>query len=219
MALRVEDFNPFLIGMKFAPGIPLDSIKREMKKILKEADDYIVPPEGMKDISITIGLPIENLGLKEDVEIRLNLQQESFNIIGDDPLKVHHIFEEIYNLLPKLPFERESLISFYEIMANVGIKTDDNSPKEVLNRSFNVDFSDIISEINPNTSLVGIHLSSIGTNLDTNDFLDLTIEPKKGSHSNRYYAQIRYQTKEKNNITQFDTKSIISQMIKRLEEE
>ena len=47
MTPQIEDYNPYLIGIKLGPGISLDSIKKEMKKVLRNAEDYIVAPEGM----------------------------------------------------------------------------------------------------------------------------------------------------------------------------
>ncbi|MGB9980535.1 hypothetical protein [Methanobacterium sp.] len=215
---QIEDYSPFLIGIKLLPGLPLDSIKKEMKKLLTNVDDYIVTPEGRGDIGITIGLPIEPIGLKENVEIKLNLQTESFNIIGDEPEKVNLIFEEIHDLLPQLPYDMDSLVSFYEIIAGVSVKTDSEPPKDILNNSFNVDLTSITENINPNISLAGIRISSLPTNLDQNDFFDLLVEPKTGSYSNRFLVQLRYQTNDKENITNFEVESTISQIINALEE-
>ena len=128
------------------------------------------------------------------------------------------IFEEICTLLPNLPYDLDSLISFYEILVNTGVKTD-HPPKEVLNNSLEVNFNNFTSELIPDISVVGIHFSSSNTDLESNDFFEITIEPKKGSSSNRYYVQMRYQTKDKDNIARFDTKSTIYEMIKNLEQE
>jgi hypothetical protein len=214
---NVEEYSPFLIGIKLLQGLPLDSIKKEMKNILGKSEGYTVPSESMGDIGIKIGLPIESLGLKNDVEVKLNLQTESFNIIGDEPEKVNSIFEEIYGFLPDLPYDIDSLISFYEITASVGIKTDSKAPKDILNDSFNINLDNITENINPNISLAGFRISSLATNLDQNDFFDLVIEPKMGSYSNRFLVQLRYQTKDKNNITKFEIESVLSQIIESLE--
>lgn len=214
---KLEEFTPFLIGIKLLPGLALDSIQKEMKGILEKTEGYKVPPESIGDVGIKIGLPIEPIGLKEDVEIKINLQYGAFNIIGDEPEKVNPIFEEFNDLLPQLPYDIEGLVDFYEIIANVGIKTE-TSPRETLDKLYNIDLASI-NEINPNISLVGIRIGSLPTKLDQNDFFDIIIEPKKGSYSNRYYAQLRYQTNDKNNIAKFEVKSIITQLIEFLERE
>ena len=155
--VEIEDYNPFVIGLKLNPEIPLDNLMKKMKHILG-ANGFTVPLENEQQIGLQIkfGLPVESLGIKDNVEIQLNLQKQSFNVIGETPEEVMPIFEIFYGLLPELRYnDIEELIPFYEIVADAGIKTD-NPPLNTLNESVpNLDLEDL-KEMNSDLSVIGI---------------------------------------------------------------
>lgn len=211
--IEIEDYDPFIIAIKLMPGLNLDSIKKDMRKILS-SKSYKVPVEPV-EMPFKIGPPYEPLGFKNDVEIRLNLQKESFNIIGDSPDSVKEVFEEFNELISKLKYEKDEIIFFYEIFSIIGIKSDED-PLRILGNSVKADIQHLKS-ISPKTSFTGFHISTKKHDLDQEDAIDIVIEPKKGSESNRYKVKLRFQTKKIKTITEFSVIEIIIPIITSLE--
>lgn len=211
--INIEDYEPFLIGIKLMPGLPLDTIKKDMKKILS-SNSYKVPVEPL-EMPFRIGPPSEPLGYKDDVEVRLNLEKEAFNLFGDTPELVKEIFEPFTELISDLKFEKDEIIFFYEIFSTMGIKTDEN-PLNIFSNSINADISNLES-INPKISFSGLHISTYKTDLDEEDSVSIVIEPKKGSESSRYQVSVRFQTKNLENILKFDLEDEIIPILNSLE--
>jgi hypothetical protein len=216
MAPTIEEYNQYLIGLKLTPNLPLDSLMKEIKGILA-SHDYTVPPEQPTGLQIKFGLPIESLGLKNNVEVKLNLQSQSFNIIGENPNDVKSIFEEFLSLLSLKYPELEDIIPLYEIVATIGIKSGSH-PIEVLNNSVEIDLSSL-KEFSPQISILGIRLGSFKINLDGEDFIELVIEPRKGSQSNRYLTKLNFRTKEKDKIINFPLEDELIKVISSLKGE
>jgi hypothetical protein len=210
----IEEYNPFLIGIKVIPGLNLEEMAKEIKDILK-SQDYEVPKEQL-GLPIKIGLPIEPLGGKNGVEIDINFQNDAFNIRGRKPDDVLSIFKEFLSFFKELKYDNlEEIIPFYEIVSNIGIKTDKN-PLEVLTKAANVNLSGM-KVFNQNTSVIGIRMGSIGINLEKSDLIEILVEPKKGSHSNRYQIKLRYQTKDLDNIFELPIQEEVDTIISSLE--
>lgn len=221
--VEVEDYNPFVIGLKLRPGIPLDKVMKDMKGILND-NEFKVPleeeqPQKPQQIGFQIkfGPPVETLGIKDNVDVKLNLQTQSLNILGETPEEVMPIFEKVYELLPGLKYDVEELVPFYELVANAGIVTD-APPLEVLTNSVpKLNLAHLESEIDSDLSVIGIRIGSMKINLQNKDNTEIVIEPKKGSHSNRYTVRLKYQTRNKDNILKFDVKNELTQIISSLE--
>lgn len=211
--VEIEEYSPFLIGMKLIPGIQLDNLIKDMKGTLA-TNGYNVPPEQQMG-PLKIGLPVELLGQKDNVEVNLNLQTESFNVVGTSPEAVNSIFEEIFGFLSLKYEDLEDIIPFYELLATVTVKATKN-PIDTLNNSLKIDLTSL-REINPETSVLGIRLSTMRLNLEKNDNIEVIIEPKKGSHSSRYLTQVRYQSKDKDKILEFPLKDELNKVFSSLE--
>ena len=213
--LEIEEYVPFHIGIKLIQGMPLNNIKKSMKEKL-ESNGYEIPIE-RKDMQFPFNLPLEPIGFKNNVEVTVNFEKEALNIVGETPNDVKDIFKEILDYLLELNYDNlEDIILFYEIVTNVGLKSD-NNPLEVMDSSLNIKL-DNLKKINPQISPIAIRIGSFRVNLEKNDHVELIIEPKKGSHSDRYMARLRYQSKNKDNILTFPFEDELIQIISSLEE-
>lgn len=217
MAPTIEEYNQYIIGLKLTPNMPLDTLMKEIKGILA-SNGYTVPPKQQQPgFQIKFGLPIESLGLKNNVEIKLNLQIQSFNIIGENPDDVKSIFDEFLGLLSLKYSDLEDIIPFYEIIATIGVKSSSN-PMDVLNDSIEIDLSGL-NEFSPQLSVLGIRLGSFKIKLETDDFIELLIEPRKGSQSNRYQTKMIYRTQNKDNLLKFPLEDELIKVISSLKGE
>jgi len=222
---EIEDYSPMVIGLKLRPDIPFDIIIRKMRGILKDngfkVQNEVEEPEKAQQagFQINFGPPIESIGTKNNVEVNLNLQSQSVNIVGETPEDVMPIFEEVYGLLPELNYDIDELIPFYELFANVGIVTSATVLNVLTESISNLNLDPLKDEINPDLSVVGIRIGSMKMNLVNKDNLEIVIEPKKGSHSHRYLVGLRYQTRNKDNLINFDLKAESINLISSLEGE
>jgi predicted house-cleaning noncanonical NTP pyrophosphatase (MazG superfamily) len=213
----LDGYDSIIIGLKLIPGILTDNFTKDIKRILRKAGSYTVPPEEQISGLLKIGLPLQPLGLKNDknVEIKLNLQTQSINLIGNIPNNVKSVFEEFLDLLKEDDFEElEDIIQFYEIVANARIKS--NNPMDELNNTTKINLEGL-KKYDPSISVIGIRAGSFRKNLD-GKHISLIIEPKKGSHSSKYSVKMSYQSNNKDDLLSFPLKEELIEIISSLGE-
>lgn len=212
---EIDDYLEYLVGIKLDQGLPLDNIGEDLKGVLK-TEGYEVPVTTSNPFPIKF--PLESLGFKNGIEIKLNLQMNSFNISGKNPEEVKNVTKELLSFLPKIKYESLSdIIKFYEIVATIGVKSN-GSPMDSLNNSLAVNLEGL-KGIDPDCSVIGVRLGSMKINLEEHDHVEISIEPKKGSSSERYLARFRYQSKDLNKIMDFDVEDKLLGIISSLKGE
>ena len=208
--MEIESFEPYHIGTKLMPNVDILLLKKKIKSKLKDYKYKIIEDSS----SDSILSQMENLALKNEVSVVLNLLARALNTIGDNPDKVIGIFQEVNKLMFELDYEEKSTVDFYEIVTNVSIKVK-TKPIEILNKHSKslLELTKGIGQL----STTAIRLSD-KTLQDTKEYTEITIEPKPTSPNTYLFVSIVFRSKNIQKIVDF-TKNIntnLQKIIKNL---
>lgn len=214
--LQIESYEPYHIGNKLNPATNFDSLKKKLKEKLQTAE-YKITEETLSGQQVIFDKPIEVLGLKNDVRIELNHLAQALNVIGTNPENVSSIYMEINSFLPEIGYEIENLSLFFEIVTSIIVKSDGKSPKEILNDSIKLNMGSFFINDIQNTNIIGIRIGGENTENDNN--FTLSIEPSTTSPNSRFMLNLRYRSKDKENIQIFhqELDEKIMQLLTQLE--
>ena len=214
--LQIESYEPYHIGNKLNPATNFDSLKKKLKEKLQTAE-YKITEETLSGQQVIFDKPIEVLGLKNDVRIELNHLAQALNVIGTNPENVSSIYMEINSFLPEIGYEIENLSLFFEIVTSIIVKSDGKPPKEILNDSIKLNMGSFFINDIQNTNIIGIRIGGENTENDNN--FTLSIEPSTTSPNSRFMLNLRYRSKDKENIQIFhqELDEKIMQLLTQLE--
>ena len=214
--LQIESYEPYHIGNKLNPATNFDSLKKKLKEKLQTAE-YKITEETLSGQQVIFDKPIEVLGLKNDVRIELNHLAQALNVIGTNPENVSSIYMEINSFLPEIGYEIENLSLFFEIVTSIIVKSDEKTPKEILNDSIKLNMGSFFINDIENTNIIGIRIGGENTEKDNN--FTLSIEPSTTSPNSRFMLNLRYRSKDKENIQIFhqELDEKIMQLLTQLE--
>ncbi len=214
--MQIESYEPYHIGNKLNPATNFDSLKKKLKEKLQTAE-YKITEETLSGQQVIFDKPIEVLGLKNDVRIELNHLAQALNVIGTNPENVSSIYMEINSFLPEIGYEIENLSLFFEIVTSIIVKSDGKSPKEILNDSIKLNMGSFFINDIQNTNIIGIRIGGENTENDNN--FTLSIEPSTTSPNSRFMLNLRYRSKDKENIQIFhqELDEKIMQLLTQLE--
>lgn len=214
--LQIESYEPYHIGNKLNPATNFDSLKKKLKEKLQTAE-YKITEETLSGQQVIFDKPIEVLGLKNDVRIELNHLAQALNVIGTNPENVSSIYMEINSFLPEIGYEIENLSLFFEIVTSIIVKSDGKSPNEILNDSIKLNMGSFFINDIQNTNIIGIRIGGENTENDNN--FTLSIEPSTTSPNSRFMLNLRYRSKDKENIQIFhqELDEKIMQLLTQLE--
>ena len=214
--LQIESYEPYHIGNKLNPATNFDSLKKKLKEKLQTAE-YKITEETLSGQQVIFDKQIEVLGLKNDVRIELNHLAQALNVIGTNPENVSSIYMEINSFLPEIGYEIENLSLFFEIVTSIIVKSDGKSPKEILNDSIKLNMGSFFINDIQNTNIIGIRIGGENTENDNN--FTLSIEPSTTSPNSRFMLNLRYRSKDKENIQIFhqELDEKIMQLLTQLE--
>ena len=198
----VEAYEPYHIGIKLDLNVNAVSLRDKLKKLLKK-EKYEVEKEFAVQQQISIEPASEILGVLNGIRIELNFVAQAVNIIGDDPERVFEQFEKIVKLFSDIGYDTNIAIAFYEIMANIIVKSEKN-PVELLASAvkLNIDKQFIDRGVN----VTGIKISNKLRPEMRDVFTDMSIQPSPVSPSNRFFIQFVYRSKSKDDIKIFRAK-------------
>ena len=193
--MEIESFEPYHIGTKLMPNVDILLLKKKIKSKLKDYKYKIIEDSS----SDSILSQMENLALKNEVSVVLNLLARALNTIGDNPDKVIVIFQEVNKLMFELDYEEKSTVDFYEIVTNVSIKVK-TKPIEILNKHSKslLELTKGIGQL----STTAIRLSD-KTLQDTKEYTEITIEPKPTSPNTYLFVSIVFRSKNIQKIVDF----------------
>lgn len=180
---KINSYEPFVVGMKFKPDIDINSIIENVKNVLKDKEFEIPPPS---QGNIKFGPPVETIGLKNNVEFKINLQTQAINIEGDNIEDVISIVEQTPGYLEDAGFDMLNTIEFNEIIANVIVDNNEN-PRDVINKSCTIDLNNL-SDLD--TSVTGIKIDSIGES--SKELVNFIIQPRVGNPNKLYHIHSVY---------------------------
>jgi hypothetical protein len=203
-----------MIGLKLNSSIPIDSIDKKIREALSELDFEVAPQQNMQGPPIIIKPPVEILGIKDNVELRINRDAHSINIEGENPTFVKKIFDEMPEIFERIKFELDETIIFYEIITNIIIETE-KSPRQVINSSCNINLNSL-SDLD--TYVSGIKINSVDEG--SKKLIGMVIEPRVGNPNNFYFVNLIFRSPDMSGLTQFhqELPEKIFEVINSLEE-
>ncbi len=208
--MEVESFEPYHVGTKLRSTVDILLFKKKIKNKLKEYKYKII--ENTDSDSV---IPrIEDLAIKDDVRVILAGLNNALNTVGDDPDKVIDVFQEVNKSILDLGYEEESTISFYEIITHINIKVK-VPPKNILNKHAKsiLDLFKNYGRLNA----IGIRLSDKLPE-DTEEYVDIGIEPKPTSPNTYLLINIVFRSSDKQKIIDFhqNLETNIQEIIKNI---
>lgn len=209
--MKIEGYEPFHIGIKLIPAVGLPQFKDKIKAALKKRKYAVVTQETQNNVL----LQSEKLGTKKDVSVDLNHTANALNSSGKTPKNVIATFKELLDILKHGGYDIKASASFFEIIANITIKTD-KKPVDILHSACTLDVSSLkrIRDL----KIEGIKIGNSIRN-DPNEFFGMAIEPKSTNPNERLNVNILFRSKDQNEIIGYEDKigKHIYALIKQLE--
>lgn len=199
--MKIESYEPYHIGIKFSQFINIDILKHKLRSIMEE-NKFNIPKEQVVGMS-----PLQELlAIKNNVNVKLNRGAMALNAIGyskKDTMKIHN---EIINFFNEINYDLNSIVKFYEIIANITVKINEET-KDILNNSLKDKLPKPIDYLNKLDN-TGMRFRTEKSD-DENEFFDLLMEPSTTSPKNRFFIRVVFRSKERDKILaindQFET--------------
>ena len=214
--MEIERYEPYHIGIKLEPGHDMGVLWDRLRRALSARSDYKVLGEPQIGQAIGIAPGKVVLAVKDDVRIELNFPAAALNTIGESPKKVSDTFKEVASeILPSEDYDMDIVVSFYEILTNVTIKSD-KKPTEILNNSMKLDLELLKQR---NVSVSGLKLSNEFTLRDRGRLTEVIVEPSATSPRDKFKVSLQYRSVDKEEIVQFHEKveDFVIKLIQSLE--
>lgn len=192
----IESYEPYHLGIKLDLIVNLIGLRDKLKKLLKEKgyeESAAQPQFGLEPA-------VEVLGIRDGVRIELNFVAQAINTIGDEPGKVFEQFEELVKLFSDMGYDTNIAIPFYEIVTNIDVKSEKN-PVELIDSAVKL-------SIEPPLSTRGVTVTSLRISNKLKPemrevFTDISIQPNPVNPSNRFFIQLVYRSKSRDEIKSF----------------
>lgn len=185
-----------------------------MRRVLKERG-YEGTEKPAIELPIKIGPPTEMLGVKGDVRVELNLPAIALNVIGEEPENVIEVFKEVNAILPSLDYELEATVAFYEIVANILIKST-KRPRETINAVSKINLETLkdMGEVIVDSFRI-VNLSPT----EEQGAISMLVEPYPSNPDTMYSVRLVYRSPKKEVIESFhgELQSRVLNVIQSLE--
>jgi hypothetical protein len=193
--VELDSYERYHIGNKLNPATNFEKLKDDLESSLKDCGFSITKDDSFNRINV----PSEVICTKNNVKVELNYAAQALNLIGTNPSDVTSIFEEIISTLPKMDYEIDSTVVFFEVIAEILLKSP-GKPLEKIGGLISLNtklFTDNdISEVNT----IGIRIA--GNKPSDKAFITLTIEPNPVNPNLKTAVKLQYRA-EKQNIIEF----------------
>jgi hypothetical protein len=198
--LKIESYEPYHIGIKFANFVNINNLKMKLMESLKEKKYDLI--EEKMQIPYLIEKIKENIANKKKVRIELFYPVHAVNTIidlTDSPKNIIESFCDIIDIVKKLDYDLGKTIEFFELVTNLVILTD-KKPINIFNKVIKVDLGTF-------NDLGKINATGFKFRCEKNEkeFLELVFEPRLINPENRYFLRIVYRTKSIENLKKFHT--------------
>ncbi len=214
--MKIERYEPYHIGIKFESGQDMGVLIGRIRKALSTRSDYKVTGEPQIAPAIEKASGKVVLAVKDDVKIELNFPAAALNTIGENPKKVSDTFKEVASeILPSEGYDMDIVVSFYEILTHVTIKSD-KEPTAILNNSMKLDLELFKQR---NVSISGLKMSNEFMLRDRGRLTEVIVEPNATSPRDKFKVSLIYRSIDKVEIAQFHEKveDFVIKLIQSLE--
>ena len=207
--MKLDSYEVYHIGIKFNPVVNLDKLKKQLLDIMEK---HGFAAKVVEERNAQGKIVAETLGTRNDTRVELRYERLALNTIGHTPQTVSGAFNAVTDMLPKLGYELNPSVDFFEVFSDVIIHSD-TDPKKLMSSPFakalkhlqdygkmDVDGFRIMTEETP----------------DQQGSLVLVIAPNPTSPSSKFLVRIFYRTIEKGLIVNFSN-TIESKIIKVLQ--
>ena len=210
--MEIEPYDLCHIGIKFKSIVDLNMLKEKIEKILPE-HGYESVDKAFVDAEKRVITGV--IGAKGNTNVELNYVANALNTVGKEPVTVLTIFKEVTQCLPDIGYDLEATVLFYEILANMNIKSNRN-PGDILTKSSRIDLSPLegIKDI----GVTGVLISN-KERAQEYELFSLIIEPNPTSPRNRLAIRLQYRSRDTEDITSFQESidNRISKIIQSIE--
>ena len=197
--MKIESYEPFHVGIKLINTISLPAFRKRLIEGMKKQGFTVVANEEYDSDNKT-----ETIAKNDNAKIEFNYPLFALNTVGSVPKKVADEFEKLVNLLTSLDYELENaLVSFYDILSNVIIHSDEDAIK-LINNSVKCSLEPW-KEINPNVqiSALKIDLSDLEYGKEQ---MTITVGHNPVRPKSSLVLGFRYQLIEKDKVIEFCNK-------------
>lgn len=203
---KIESYEPFHIGIRMRLSLDTNFMNK-FRDLLKEDNFELLDP-----VEYNIP-PVLDIAKDNNVMVQINFTANSVNIFGNSPSNVSEILTRIFELFNKMGIDINFGISFYELIAELSIVTDE-TPSDIFKNLINWDL-DYFKKLNVSTT--GLKIST--EMVDETEIFDYTIEPKLLSPKTRYHSRMLLRSKDINKINDLkeNMESIVKSSISQLE--
>lgn len=212
--MEIKSFEPYHIGTKLQPHVNLDILGSKLRRVLKEKG-YESTEKPVIELPIKIEPPREVLGVKKGVKVELNLPATALNTIGEEPENVIEVFKEVNAILPDLNYDLEATVVFYEIIANMMIKST-KRPREMISKALKINLKPLedMGEVVVDSFRI-VNVSPT----EEQGAIRMIIEPNPSNPNTMYLVRLVYRSPKKERIELFHNKlqSRVLKIIQSLE--
>ncbi len=198
-SMTVESYEPYHLGIKLDLIVNLIGLRDKIKKLLKDKG-YEVEKELATQPQISLEPASEVLGIREGVRIELNFVAQAINTIGDEPSRVFEQFEKVVELFSDMEYDTNIAIAFYEIVTNIVVKSEKN-PVELIANAVKLSIEPPLSA--RGVTVTGLRISNKLKPEMREVFTDISIQPNPVNPSNRFFIQLVYRSKSRDEIKSF----------------
>ncbi|MGQ9723593.1 MAG: hypothetical protein ACUVXA_20020 [Candidatus Jordarchaeum sp.] len=196
--MEIVSFEPYHIGIKLLPHVNLGVLEGKLRRVLKEKG-FEGTEKPVVELPVKFGPPIEVVGVKNDVRIELHIPASALNTIGEKPEIVMAVFEEINTILPELNYDLKATVAFYEILANILIKSK-KRPVEMINKALKINLEPLkeIGEVVVDSFRI-INISP----KEEESSLRMIVEPNPNNPDSMYLVRLSFQSPKMEKIASF----------------
>ncbi|MBU3904965.1 MAG: hypothetical protein KJ906_02370 [Nanoarchaeota archaeon] len=224
MNFEIQSYEFYHIGIKLKSYVELSVLVSKLSKTLEEKGFEIIKNDKRVETLESImgsltGSRVETFATKNGVNVMANFGGGAIIVRSEAPENVDNIlnvFEEILEYFPKINYDVDSTVAFFDIITNIIIDTDD--AKTLLGKSIKMS-STTLDELNYNITPQGIRVSVFEKNeTEDKDKFDIIlgqfqINPKS------LLLQFTFRSNNKKKINNIHNKrdEIIQQIIESME--
>lgn len=197
--INIETYEPYHIGIKLTSALSLPAFRKRIFSAISEQTDFVMSGDSFDGLSQN-----DIIAKINDVRIEINYSSQALNVIGDKPEPTKVVFTKLLDILESLDYELENtLVAFYEVLANAIIRVDENY-SNVLTNSISCNL-DGFKELNPNVKISNLKIDFIDKE-SGKESLDLVIGSNPVRPKTSVLVGIKYRSTKKEKILDFSDK-------------
>lgn len=198
--MEIQSFEPYHIGIKLNPSLPIDALRQKILPKLRSSGFNEVSED---KIPSNVSHEIEVIAKDGNNKIELNYPLSALNTVGTEPTGTTETFKKLLGIIESLGYEIKGVAASIDIVTNVFVKTDDD-PTELINGSVKCDLNPW-QELNKNTNVNGLKIDLIDEEYGK-ETLRIIVGPSSLSPTSQIVLTFRYVNIEPEPIIDFGLK-------------